>query len=46
MLDGADHLIDIGPEAGGAGGRVVPEAVAIVTGSRTAPFLAGLLTDG
>jgi excinuclease ABC subunit A len=40
----ADYLIDIGPEAGDAGGEIVasgtPEEVVKVKRSRTAPFLA------
>jgi excinuclease ABC subunit A len=40
----ADYLIDIGPEAGDAGGEIVasgtPEEVVKVKKSRTAPFLA------
>ncbi len=40
----ADWIVDLGPEAGGAGGRVVvtgtPEKVARSRHSRTAPFLA------
>ncbi len=40
----ADYLLDIGPEAGEAGGEIVaagtPEEVAKVKKSRTAPFLA------
>jgi excinuclease ABC subunit A len=47
ILAEADYLIDIGPEAGSAGGEVVaagtPEAVAKVKESRTGPFLAGVL---
>ena len=43
----ADHLIDIGPEAGERGGEVVaigtPEEVAKSTKSRTAPFLKVML---
>ena len=43
----ADHLIDIGPEAGEHGGEVVatgtPEEVAKCTKSRTAPFLKQML---
>ncbi len=43
----ADYLIDIGPEAGDAGGEVVaagtPEQVVKVKKSRTAPFLAAQL---
>jgi len=40
----ADYLLDIGPEAGAEGGKLVacgaPEEVAAVSESRTAPFLA------
>ena len=43
----ADYLIDIGPEAGEHGGKVVaagtPEQVAKVKASRTGPFLKALL---
>src|SRR5262249_22610790 len=43
----ADHVIDLGPEGGNAGGRVVaegtPEAVARVKASHTGRFLADLL---
>lgn len=43
----ADHVIDIGPEAGAGGGRIVaqgtPEQVAKSKQSRTAPFLKELL---
>ncbi len=43
----ADHLIDLGPEGGAAGGRIVatgtPEEVARVTGSHTGAALAGVL---
>ncbi len=39
----ADHVIDIGPEAGDEGGRIIasgtPEEVALCADSRTAPFL-------
>ena len=43
----ADYVIDIGPEAGGAGGEIVacgaPEEVARNKRSRTAPFLRKVL---
>ena len=44
----ADHVLDIGPEAGSKGGRLVaagtPEEVAESKTSRTAPFLKALLS--
>jgi excinuclease ABC subunit A len=44
----ADHVIDLGPEGGSGGGRVVvtgtPETVAAHTGSHTGLHLAALLT--
>ena len=46
----ADWVIDVGPGAGGAGGRVVatgtPQALAHAKQSRTAPFLADELSRG
>ncbi|MBI1874476.1 MAG: excinuclease ABC subunit UvrA [Acidobacteria bacterium] len=46
----ADHVIDLGPEGGDAGGRVVaegpPEAVARVRKSFTGQFLADVLAPG
>jgi excinuclease ABC subunit A len=43
----ADHILDIGPEAGSQGGKVVatgtPEKIAQSKLSRTAPFLRDML---
>jgi excinuclease ABC subunit A len=45
LLRCMDWLIDLGPESGDAGGRIVaagpPEHVAAVPESRTGPFLRG-----
>ncbi|NOK32496.1 excinuclease ABC subunit UvrA [Corallococcus exercitus] len=47
VIAASDHVIDVGPGAGNAGGRVVaqgtPEQVAKVKESRTAPYLARVL---
>ena len=47
IVAGADWVIDLGPGAGDAGGRIVaegtPEQVAAAPGSRTAPYLAAAL---
>jgi excinuclease ABC subunit A len=47
VVAGADWVIDLGPGAGGAGGRVVaagtPNDVAKVKESRTAPYLSAVL---
>jgi excinuclease ABC subunit A len=43
----ADHVIDVGPEAGAKGGKIIaegtPEKVALAKGSCTAPFLKKML---
>ena len=50
VLADADYLIELGPEGGGAGGRIIaegtPEEVARTKGSITAPFLAKMLKSG
>jgi excinuclease ABC subunit A len=47
LIADADYVVDIGPEAGAAGGEVVacgtPEEVAAHPMSRTAPFLRPLV---
>ena len=44
VVAAADHVVDMGPDGGDAGGRVVaagtPAEVAAAAGSRTAPYLA------
>ena len=50
VIKSADHVIDLGPEGGGAGGRIVaqgsPEDVAAQGNSHTGRFLARLFDDG
>ncbi len=50
IIKSADHLIDLGPEGGDKGGRVVavgtPEEVAAVQASYTGQYLADLLGTG
>ncbi|MEC9152652.1 MAG: excinuclease ABC subunit UvrA [Pseudomonadota bacterium] len=47
VIKTADHIIDLGPEGGGGGGRIVaqgtPEAIASVPESHTGQYLAGHL---
>jgi excinuclease ABC subunit A len=47
VIADADYLVDIGPEAGEAGGELIacgtPEEVALNAISRTAPFLRPML---
>ena len=47
MIKTADYIIDMGPEGGDEGGRVIacgtPEQVARVSGSATAEYLAPIL---
>jgi excinuclease ABC subunit A len=49
VIKTADHIIDIGPEGGAGGGRVIatgtPEQIAVAEGSYTGKFLAPLLTQ-
>ena len=50
LVADADYVIDIGPEAGEAGGHIVaagtPEEIAKTKASHTAPFLRGALRGG
>ena len=50
VLADADYLLELGPEGGDAGGRIVaqgtPEQVAKAKGSATAPFLRRMLKVG
>jgi excinuclease ABC subunit A len=50
VIKSADHIIDIGPEGGDAGGKIVatgtPEKVASITGSYTGQFLKEMLHRG
>lgn len=47
LIKGADWIIDLGPEGGAAGGRVMaegtPEETAQVSGSHTGACLRGML---
>jgi excinuclease ABC subunit A len=47
VIAAADHVIELGPEAGDEGGRIVaagpPEAIASTRGSHTGRFLAARL---
>ncbi|MBI5644104.1 MAG: excinuclease ABC subunit UvrA [Deltaproteobacteria bacterium] len=47
VIKSADHIIDLGPEGGDAGGRIIaegtPEEVAVTKGSYTGEFLKGVL---
>jgi len=48
VIKTADHIIDLGPEGGGKGGRIVaegtPEEVARVSKSHTGRFLKAMLS--
>ena len=48
VIKSADHVIDLGPEGGEAGGRVIaegtPEEVALTPGSYTGMYLKGVLS--
>jgi excinuclease ABC subunit A len=50
VIKTADHVIDLGPEGGDGGGRIIatgtPEKVATVKGSPTAEYLAKILRNG
>jgi len=50
VVKSADYIIDLGPEGGAGGGRIVgqgtPEEVARIPGSATGEFLAPLLAPG
>jgi excinuclease ABC subunit A len=49
LIKGADHVIDLGPEAGDAGGRIVasgtPEKIAGVKSSHTGRYLKAVLNE-
>jgi excinuclease ABC subunit A len=49
VVKSADHVIDLGPEGGAAGGRIIaegtPEEVAVQEQSATGRFLAAVLTE-
>lgn len=50
VIKSADWVIDLGPEGGDAGGRIVaegtPEQIAAATGSHTGRYLRSVLDDG
>jgi len=50
VIKTADHIVDLGPEGGDAGGRIVaegtPEQVAAVPASYTGQYLSRILTPG
>jgi excinuclease ABC subunit A len=49
VIKTADHVIDLGPEGGDGGGRIIgtgtPEEIAAMPGSHTGRFLAPLLAQ-
>ena len=50
VIKTADHVIDLGPEGGDAGGRIIgcgtPEEIARIAGSHTGEFLRKVLKNG
>jgi len=50
VIKTAEHIVDLGPEGGDAGGRIVaegtPEQVAAVPASYTGQYLSRILTPG
>ena len=49
VIKTADHIIDMGPEGGYAGGRIIaegsPEKISVIKDSHTAKFLAKILNE-